>query len=129
MNLRINNDSIIISVDGCTNIEKVKIFFVTARKPSAFSNNHENDSKTSGSSRSKLEKPSSKGASDIKSNSVVNMTSVASKVPPPAMSPSRPQQTFYFGQNQEASSDEKTERKQSAVDKVNSSSKFPEIYT
>ena len=46
------------------------------------------------------------------------MTSVASKVSPPAMSPSRPQQTFYFGQVQEKVKDESEDRKPSAVDKV-----------
>ena len=46
------------------------------------------------------------------------MTSVASKVSPPAMSPSRPQQTFYFGQVQEKVKDESADRKPSAVDKV-----------
>jgi hypothetical protein len=109
---------IMITINDGVKLENIKINYMRSiRRPSAFSNNRELDPKTS--NRSKGEKPSSKEETDVKSKSAANMTSVASKVPPPAMSPSRPQQTFYFGQNEEKVSDEKPERKQSAVDKVN----------
>ena len=107
-----------ITINDGAKFKSIKINYMRSiRRPSAFSNNRETDSKSSGISRSKGEKHSSKGETDVKSNSATNMTSVASKVPPPAMSPSRPQQTFYFGQNEEKVCDDKTERKQSAVDK------------
>ena len=112
-----------ISVKEGMKLEKVKISILHSysRRPSAFSNRSkpETDSK---SSRSKADKHSNdKVVSDGKSNTATNMTSVASKVSPPAMSPSRPQQTFYFGQVQEKVNDEATDRKPSAVDKVNKS--------
>ena len=118
MNINLNN-IITISVNEGVDIEKLNIRYVRPyRRPSAFSNNHEKDPKTSSNGRSKSEKHNSKGEMEGKSNSSANMTTVASKVSPPAMSPSRPQLTFYFGQNQEPSGDDGTARKQSAVDKV-----------
>ena len=110
-----------ISVNGYINLERLEIDILHSysRKPSAFSNSNkaENDSRSSRSKADKLN--NSKESSDGKSNVATNMTSVASKVSPPAMSPSRPQQTFYFGQVQEKVSDDTADRKPSAVDKVN----------
>ena len=108
--------------DG-VDIENLKVSFVRrpSRKPSAFNKGNETETKSSeNSSKSRNgEKQNGKSGSDgNKSSSVAKLASVESKVPPPAMSPSRPQQTFYFGQQQETVTDEKTERKQSAVDKV-----------
>ena len=120
MNMDFDN-VIMILIKGVSVVEvkNIKINFIRSiRRSNAVSNKNETDSKTSNVNRSKGEKHSSKGEPDAKSNSTANMTSVASKVPPPAMSPSRPQQTFYFGQNQEQVCDDKPERKQSAVDKV-----------
>ena len=119
MNINLDN-AITISINEGVDIERLKIRYVRPyRRPSAFSNNHENESKTSSnSSRSKSEKTKSKGDIEGKPTPSANMTSVASKVSPPAMSPSRPQQTFYFGQNQEPSDNDGSQRKQSAVDKV-----------
>ena len=120
MNIDIHN-CVTISVVDLTHIKKVKAFcFCDHRRPSALSNIREESSphnaRSSSNGRSKGEKSSSskvKGEPSVSAN-----MSVASKVPPPAMSPSRPQQTFYFGQNQEQSGGSETERKQSAVDKV-----------
>ena len=120
--MNINFDDIVtIFIHHKVDIKTLEIHYIRPyRRPSAFSNQHEKtDSKAAGHSRSRVEKPnSSKGDLSSKSNSTSNMTSVASKVSPPALSPSRPQQTFFFGQNPEAVNDDNSERKQSAVDKV-----------
>ena len=120
--MNINVDDIItIVINEGVDVEKLKIRYAYRyRRPSAFSNNHEHTNAKSGhNNRSKRDKYSGKEKMEEKSNSSANMTSVESKVSPPAMSPSRPQQTFYFGQNQEPSTDNETERKQSAIGKVN----------
>ena len=128
--MNINFDNIVtISINEGVNIERLQIRYVRPyRPPSAFSNNHENESKTScNSSQSTREKTKSKEDVEGKSTSSANMASVASKVSPPAMSPFRPQQTYYFGQNQEPSDSVGSQRWQSAVDKLDNLIRYCEI--
>ena len=117
---------ITISVNEGVDIERLRIkrtkYLSPYRRPSALTNICEENSRSSNNdkSRSRSEKYNNKGKAESPSATSANLTGVASKVPPPAMSPSRPQQTFYFGQNQEQGGADETERKQSAVDKVRS---------
>ena len=109
--MNINVDNVItVTVDKGVDIEKLNIRYVRPykRPVNAFGYNYENDSTTSGKTRCDDGKYKFSAKVDGKSNLDPNIT-VSNKISPPPTLPSRPTKTYYYGENQEGSTNKVTE--------------------